>query len=838
MSNTIFESPVRIPGNKRIPAIPDIIVVPHGPRMRSEIRALYLLLKAERGPLGKVTADEKALGGGAVVECSNGLIAWSADTDAHAVWGPIAARYRDLGGPTGFLGFPVSDVVELPGGGRQCRFQGATLLWDGNAQHRPFEIHGAIRDAFENGNGLAQLGFPTCDETPFPGTDVRYNTFDKGGIIVWKPSAGARIIPSLRLRLGKVSSGAINDGWLNTDAELVTYHTVTVDGRALATRKRVPSGHAGTSQDIDTPYGIAVKPTTRFTLKIDVDDWDRASGNDWLATFERTFDIGTFWGLAGGSDGVYVDLPATSKGGDTPKLDTIRFSFSVSPTIALDPNKPFLQQYWWRSDNFPTASLSWQQFADTFTDVEPEAEKWLHPFDLAFYQAYKRWASRGNCFGMCVEAMYARVGRSVFAEPLYQHKMNAADAVDNTPENILAPVRAVLNDKHAYQLGSRAIRWLAERIVTGDATSPLTTYARIKAALRNRDWPLVAMVDMVDFRGHAVMPYRCVDGDGSPGNPHKIFVADPNHPWRPGIAVDPAWIEVYKDNTFRHVDGRYRSRSIAAGVLPGALLVDYPYHVLSTPPSTPFWEIMLGLTVLLGGALILFGDAETRQVSTGDRRFYRFDGDERIGVEKDGIPGMLRVPLFDAAANAPELWTFVDKVPPRVMLDVAGTANGRYQQHVKSKSNAFTVDSPVAASGRDAITLDKLDTPVPMVTLETSESAKTARVACTALGAAPADHRQFAFDLQMAGGAPARVGITEDGAAYIAATGPAKPVMVELQLGLGATAKKGRLRLEPQSGEVLRLRPTDWASPQGEIVIERLQSIGGSVVSRTTRPGQ
>lgn len=49
-------------------------------------------------------------------EFQGGHIYWSPSTDSRVVYGGILRRYLALGGPSGFLGFPVSGEVAVPNG--------------------------------------------------------------------------------------------------------------------------------------------------------------------------------------------------------------------------------------------------------------------------------------------------------------------------------------------------------------------------------------------------------------------------------------------------------------------------------------------------------------------------------------------------------------------------------------------------------------------------------------------------------------------------------------------------------------------------------------------------
>ena len=73
------------------------------------VSAHYVVLGAEEGPLGfPISRPVAAPGGGRAQRFERGRISWSPTTGAHATLGAIAARYAELGGEGGPLGYPVT----------------------------------------------------------------------------------------------------------------------------------------------------------------------------------------------------------------------------------------------------------------------------------------------------------------------------------------------------------------------------------------------------------------------------------------------------------------------------------------------------------------------------------------------------------------------------------------------------------------------------------------------------------------------------------------------------------------------------------------------------------
>ncbi len=124
-------------------------------------------------------------------------------TGSHWVCGAILAKYQSLGGPYGFLGFPVTDELPTPDGiGRFNHFaNNGSIYWTPSTG--AWSIHGAIREKWASlGWETSFLGYPVTDETGTPDRIGRFNYFSGNGSIYWTPSTGAWSV-----------HGAILDKW-------------------------------------------------------------------------------------------------------------------------------------------------------------------------------------------------------------------------------------------------------------------------------------------------------------------------------------------------------------------------------------------------------------------------------------------------------------------------------------------------------------------------------------------------------------------------------------------------------------------------------------------------
>ncbi len=119
----------------------------------------------------------------------------------------IDDRYNALGGPTGFLGPPISDEQAIGVGPAPVHvrlYQFGAIYWivtEHAVGHGPFgisqrttqtfEVHGAIWEHYKAlGREGSFLGYPTSDETPDSFGTGRLNHF-QGGMIYWTGATGA-----------------------------------------------------------------------------------------------------------------------------------------------------------------------------------------------------------------------------------------------------------------------------------------------------------------------------------------------------------------------------------------------------------------------------------------------------------------------------------------------------------------------------------------------------------------------------------------------------------------------------------------------------------------------
>ncbi|MRH86136.1 esterase [Nocardia sp. SYP-A9097] len=84
--------------------------------------------------LGECLTPEFAVAGGVTQDFKGGRVFWSQAGGAHPVGGMIGGAYEGAAGPTGALGFPISDESPISGGAQQNFQHGTIVFRDGKAE--------------------------------------------------------------------------------------------------------------------------------------------------------------------------------------------------------------------------------------------------------------------------------------------------------------------------------------------------------------------------------------------------------------------------------------------------------------------------------------------------------------------------------------------------------------------------------------------------------------------------------------------------------------------------------------------------------------------------------
>lgn len=167
--------------------------------------------------VGTCLSDEYDAGAGGVAQdFTGGTAYWSPASGAHVVWGRIESRYRELGGPSSPLGYPLTNELATPDGkGRFVHFQQGSIYWtaDGGAH----EVLGDIMNAWgKSGFEVGPLGYPTASRHDIPGGVAQ--DF-QGGTVVKIGGEEPRIVRGEIGRVYQKLGGAQSDLGLPIDGD-------------------------------------------------------------------------------------------------------------------------------------------------------------------------------------------------------------------------------------------------------------------------------------------------------------------------------------------------------------------------------------------------------------------------------------------------------------------------------------------------------------------------------------------------------------------------------------------------------------------------------------------
>ncbi|MBD5654629.1 MAG: hypothetical protein IAI50_05545, partial [Candidatus Eremiobacteraeota bacterium] len=604
-----------------------------------DIYAQWYRLGGSSGFLGLPLSDQAAAGAGFVQTFDGGDICWSAATGARSIHGAIRDRWHALGGATSVLGFPTSDENAIVSNGAEIgRFNtfvnGAGIYWSGPTG--AWDVYGGIAACWQSyGGPSGTLGLPISGETNTPDAGGRYNEFS-GGIVVWHPSGpynGAFALFDLEFYLDHFESdfSSIHVG-VNIDAHHpdLSNHTwfpsdsdYASNPNVQQTLVRVPVVNSGTTLDVWMD-GLG----------------DHTFGKDErLGIFSMHYDITNLWGIFENAT-----HPANTNIDSDHHFNCI---FSCRTQLPLNPDLPFRAQYFWPFENFDTDPMSDTTFAQTFADVHEDESALWHPFDQLFYElVYKTIGKHGNCFGMCLEALYAIAGRSVVNEPIYNNPAAQYGplAQGATPDPSKTPsdyrFTGPINIKHGYQVGDSIVFYFLGEYIAGNTHDPVRAFQHSRAAFQAGDRPIMSLTEGSGFgSGHAVLPYAW---DNSK-SPWTISIANPNAPYSktPDDAAPPCRILVDPAaNTFSLVIGYNDDGSPdtwSGSSSGGGRMFHVPFSKMNSEPSTPIDDILALISST--AYIILGGDGQTTEITDQHGR--------TLNATTPGsrIPNMAAVPI-------------------------------------------------------------------------------------------------------------------------------------------------------------------------------------------------
>lgn len=559
----------------------------------------YELMGGSASVLGLPIGPPEKIPGGTSQRFQGGRLYYrTGATRAYEVHGEILKHYLSTGGPASW-GFPVSDEVDVQvastntiapqkSGARQSRFEWEQTSFFWSVSSGAHQVQGAILAAYLSAGGpgvpnddkFNGLGLPITDELDVPAWSGfgRFNSFQHG-CILWKGGA-AQVIPAFKIKLGLVQTEE-DEGIGQGENDLYFRINLTVNG-STAVAMRVPnrgSFSGDNTRDLDLLIDHLIVPNDpemRVELSVEVWDEDDSSGDDHLGTLTSELNIGNGWGFLNNPTGRFV---ATRLG------EVKRFEWQVQARQPPEAPRDF-----WSTRNKATPTLTYDQYSAAFTDVDDDPE-WSDPSDWAqrevFARRIKRMAANGNCFGLCVEALYAWFGRGM-GLPLARFQPSDWESIRNT-----------INIKQIYQFGSDAVAHFVDQ--QEDGMGPRAIFLETRQRTLAGDPCIIGVwTGSYSGTGHAIVPQTWDDSAAT----WTIDCFDPN--------LQNGKIRVY-------IDPNKDTFIVTSGTTSYAGSMDFtPWSALDHRQESPAWDpngLLLGLFLIAVGS-----DASTSGItdSTGD----------------------------------------------------------------------------------------------------------------------------------------------------------------------------------------------------------------------------
>jgi LGFP repeat len=826
------------------------------------------------GALGQPISDEEdAAGGGRVSHFEKGDIFWHPSHGAHEVRGLIYQRYKALGSSGGVLGYPttgetpVTDDKKKEIGAFNRFANNGAIYW--SLETGAWEVYGMIREAWETQyKGVkGPLGFPIAEQTTLPAVkdlpETVYGSF-KTGALVWQDRGrfmGANMVNGLDVYVESFNAKGSHGLWESIGVAgnnlYVNVNIKASNGQHLADRMPA-NGDYGKGRDIQ--QNIFSIPVVRGDLTFDVSfegvDRRPSSGDEVLGRAGGTYNARNLWGINQPTTGWQGDFDAT---------------FDIKPHNLYN-RADFRQEMFWGFLNVGTPDLSWDEFAETFSDVSFSEDNTLghveHPFDYLFYKwVFEGLAKNGNCFGMCVESIYAQVGRSLFAEPIVTYPW-------------AGPETQEVNIKMGYQLGGDFIDWFLGQFVAGNTHNPVNAFNTSLEQFNSGNYPVISLTTNSLFAdGHCVRPYAWFNGN-FPGKPGALVikVANPNSPAAPPVQGsapfkpvpddDPSCLIVINkaSNTYELLAASpinvNNPTVYAGGEWSGGRMFSIPFGQFSSQPRTPFWEVF---SLLVGGTLIIFGgDAQIKQITDGSgKTFYepnlthpptnwediRKDASQRINMTRIPFhgatvsgPSIVKNPqqplLHDALASLghlvappsqPELY-YLRGDGGSLNHEIIGKKSGTAQWHVRSATLGAVVTLPVEAGKTDLIHINDTGSSRATVTLTTAANGSPKSAVVSMADGRDTQAPQFTLNnFRLAPGHEVTFGLDPKGKNLtVENAGPSATFDLTIRQGSNARTYKG-ITLDSQNKGVLS--PADASAP-AQVHLQVLDRSSGAVLNQ------
>ncbi|MFD2909687.1 hypothetical protein ACFSX9_13195 [Flavobacterium ardleyense] len=483
--------------------------------------------------------------------------------DAYALKGKFSQKYTSIRGALSELGFPTSDRLTIPnsqksGFGHEFE-NGSMLHFEGDSEPSiayPFKIKLLRLNTKETEGYHGKQNDLYLSELHIKEDGVIMNSIQKypEGKSDWPDKNVSQIdliLPSQNEKKYKI----IKPNKLSKSVELY-FHVLECDAGNVYHRDPDEIGKYKKILDVSNLWGMIVTRNNNY-------DWISEKGEN--------------------KNGIYALIFDKKKSDGLSKERFKGLDWSIMPQI--DASKLTELEKWWGVSNKDAPTSTLQVISAFNVNGDLKWYDWLNPLEwfqqLSIKMIQEATNNTARCFGMCLEAIYARKGHSLFSMPINKYQWN--------------DIANEVTIKHLYQFGSDSVTYTINNFLAGSTHNPVQLFNNSRNNFNNNNPSILNLIEGYWGGGskHSVFPVEW----NSSKSPWTSNILDPNSPGAyTSLTVDADKNEFKYSNIFKG------SRWL------GSRMFYMPYSLLSTKQNLSFLDSFFIF-------LFTLGDSETVSIT-------------------------------------------------------------------------------------------------------------------------------------------------------------------------------------------------------------------------------
>ncbi len=548
--------------------------------------------------------------------------------------------------------YPTTDPLDLRGGeaeSQRFRFFNSTgidpeiVIYHKKSDEKAFTMTGGFLWTYEKiGATSSELGLPTSEIIAFPnppqnqfGIEGYGQTFENGCFVCFANNQSINVVYPFKIFLNRLDTQESEGHWAGPNDLYIKDLYIKEDGIVMNSIQKYPEDDSDWANDNSPEINLAlpseneeeykvIKPNNLMKsveLYFHVKDCDSENyidqEADEIGEYKKILNVYNLWGLIVDSDDNYGWISEEDEGKNG--IYHLRFNgeendglrknkfkgldWSIQPQRNID-NLTEIEK-WWGVEN-RVAKLYESHIIQAFNlSDDLEWHDWTDPrewFSQATIKLIKKNADNtARCFGMCLEDIYARKGRSMFSMPVDRFKWHE--------------IKNEITIRHLYSLGREYIMHYSKLLLKGSTHNPVEIFKDSKQDYDRKNLPILIITS--DYMGtknaHAILPIKW----DKTNIPWKIEVLDPNFPGQiKTLTVDP------KKNEFKYLEIYQGTRWT------GGRFFHCSYSLFKSKPDICFLGSLSNY--------ILSSDSETVSIRDSNGKNLDSNGQEAINTLKSG----------------------------------------------------------------------------------------------------------------------------------------------------------------------------------------------------------